>query len=851
MQFPVEFIKLDRWLCFRLDPNPDGGKPKKTPVNARTGRNGSSTNPKTWCDYQTAAAAVEKYGYAGLGFAIVPEDGYVGIDIDHCYNPETGEFSEMAKAVIAKQNTYAEFSPSGDGVHLWYKGTKPAGACRNTKVGLEMYDRDRYLTMTGRPIPGCLDHIAEAEPDTLTWIHETYVALKPEKKKKKKQKSRGVPEKLSDEDILEKAQTASNGDVFSDLIAGKWQDHYPSQSEADMALCMKLAFWSGKDKEQMDRMFRASGLMREKWDQPHHSSGATYGEETIARAIENTEAVYSPGSDSPIFEYEGRYFRTRGDSVYAVTNFIIRPIEMILTEDEAQMTCEFIPKDGEPCTMTFMTTELANQQKFKNLLSKRTISLGWFGGDGDLELFKAFIAQLDWPTKYGVKAAGIYQHAGRYVFATVDGAVDAAGYMVDDLVQLDRYQSIKTGILKTELLTAEKLKDLGKWLLEYNETAKTVSILAWTAGCFVKPHLRMENIKFPHLFLIGEAGSGKSNTMERVILPVFSVDRVTAATQVTAFTLMKESASSNMVPMPLDEFKPSKIDKLKINALFNHFRDSYDGHDGQRGRADMSVNTFKLLAPLVVAGEEAAEEAAIRERSVELLFSKKDVKNPDYRFAFNRLCMNADALGDFGRSLLMTALATESSEVAKWHREGMEKFNKDLPSRVVNNLACCWCGLKLLEKLCASFRLSWDDVFSVRMDPCANYLEFGAHEYLLDGGVNNKSIVEQSFEVMSRMGLRKGIDYDFSDDGATLYIRLTQVYDQYTKYRRDYAVVGEVLPYAQFRKQLTHSDIFIQGNVQRKFNGVNSKCFVIDYQMLSSRCDVSGFEDNNDVIPLN
>ena len=100
------------------------------------------------------------------------------------------------------------------------------------------------------------------------------------------------------------------------------------------------------------------------------------------------------------------------------------------------------------------------------------------------------------------------------------------------------------------------------------------------------------------------------------------------------------------------------------------------------------------------------------------------------------------------------------------------------------------------------------------------------------------------------MGLRREIDYDFSDDGATMYIRLTQLYDQYTKYRRDYAVVGEVLTYSQFRKQLIHSDVFIQGNYQRKFKGVNSKCFVIDYQLLRSRCDVGGFEDNDDVAPL-
>ena len=849
MVFPVEFTKLNRWLCFRLDPNPDGGKPKKTPVNAKTGKNGSSTNPKTWCDYQTATDAYEKYGYAGLGFAITPEDGYVGVDVDHCYDPETGEFTETGKAIMAKQNTYMEFSPSGDGVHLWYKGKKPAKGCKNTTTGVEMYDRDRYLTMTGRQVPGSLDYVAEAEPETLAWIHETYVAVKPKKKDKKK-KSSGGPVKLSDDDIIEKALAAGNGDVFADLWAGKWEGRYPSQSEADMALCMKLAFWSGKDKEQMDRMFRASGLFREKWDQKHHSDGATYGEETLARAIDATDSVYSPGGDSPIFEYEGTYFRVRGDNVYPITNFIIRPVEMIVTEDEAQMTCDFVPRAGEPCRMTFMTTELANQQKFKNLLSKRTISLGWFGSDGDLELFKAFIAQLDWPTKFGVKALGIYEHGGRYVFASVDGTIDAAGNPVDDLVQLERYQSIKTGILNTDPLTADKLKDLGKWLMEYNEPAKTVSILAWVAGCFVKPHLKKEGIKFPHLFLIGEAGSGKSTTLERVILPVFSTDRVTAATQVTQFTLMKESASSNLVPMPLDEFKPSKIDRLKINALYNHFRDTYDGHDGQRGRSDLSVNTFQLLAPLVVAGEESADEAAIRERSVELLFSKKDLKKPEYRFAFNRIGMNAEALGDLGRMLLMTALSVRSEDVAAWHKEAMELFSKELPSRVTSNLACCCCGLKLLEKLCAGYRLSWDDVFPIHLEPCAKYLEYGAHEYLLDGGNNNKSVVEQTFEVMSRMGLRREIDYDFSDDGATMYIRLTQLYDQYTKYRRDYAVVGEVLTYSQFRKQLIHSDVFIQGNYQRKFKGVNSKCFVIDYQLLRSRCDVGGFEDNDDVAPL-
>jgi len=850
MGFPEELKNLKRWVGYRLVPDKDGGKPKKVPINAVTGGNAKSNDPASWCDYQTAKDAADQFGYNGIGFMFVKEDGFVGIDVDHCYDPEANTFNEVATAIMSRQPTYMEFSPSGDGIHLWFKGIKPKGASKNTETGVEMYDSVRYFTVTERPLPGCLDTVAEALPDTLSWVHDHFLKKKQRAKKKTKKKS---GEKLTDEEIIEKATDAGNGEIFAELMAGKWEGKYPSQSEADMALCMKLAFWSGKDKEQMDRIFRTSGLFREKWDQKHHADGATYGEETLERAVESTESVYSTGNDSPIFEYEGMYFRVKGDNVYPITNFVIRPIEMIKTDDEAQMTCDFLTKRNEVFTMSFMTMDMANQQKFKNMLSSRTISLSWYGGDGDLELFKNFIAGLDWPLKYGVKALGIYEHEGRYVFVSDAGSIDAKGNPVENLVQLEKYRSIKTGILNTDMLTAGKLKDLGKWMLEYNEPAKTISILSWTAACFIKPHLMMAGIKFPHLFLIGEAGSGKSTTLERAILPVFSTDKVTAATQVTQFTLMKESASSNLVPMPLDEFKPSKIDKLKINALYNHFRDTYDGHDGQRGRADQTMVTYKLLAPLVVAGEESADEAAIRERSIELLFSKKDLKKPEYRDAFQRVAANEKLLQDFGRTILDMALSVRAAEVAKWHKEGVGKFSKELPSRVVNNLACCFAGLKLIESLCARAGLSFSDVFPFGFDACIRYLEHGAKEYLLDGGTNNQSVVEQTFEIMARMGLDGKTEYNLSDDKTKLFIRLSQVYDKYTKYRKDYAIVGEVLTYAQFKKQLMHSDVFLQHNVQHKFNGKNCKCWVINYQTLLEHCDVSGFdtEDGDEVKPLN
>lgn len=61
-----------------------------------------------------------------------------------------------------------------------------------------------------------------------------------------------------------------------------------------MALCSLLAFWTGGDPQQMDRLFRDSDLMRPKWDEQHYADGSTYGEKTIERAIAGTSEFYEP-----------------------------------------------------------------------------------------------------------------------------------------------------------------------------------------------------------------------------------------------------------------------------------------------------------------------------------------------------------------------------------------------------------------------------------------------------------------------------------------------------------------------------------------------------------------------------
>lgn len=93
-----------------------------------------------------------------------------------------------------------------------------------------------------------------------------------------------------DQAVIDRIEGSKQGAKFKKLFRGDWRGEYESQSEADLALCCILAFWCKKDLEQMDRIFRESGLDRDKWDEPRGDT--TYGAITIQKAISQTESVY-------------------------------------------------------------------------------------------------------------------------------------------------------------------------------------------------------------------------------------------------------------------------------------------------------------------------------------------------------------------------------------------------------------------------------------------------------------------------------------------------------------------------------------------------------------------------------
>lgn len=296
-QIPAELKKYTNWVAWKIEVR--NGKETKVPIDAKSGKNASSIDPRTWTDISTASEYFKNHrgnGVKGVGFAF-DKTRLAGIDLDKCRNPETGDIQVWAKRIIEKIHSYSEISPSETGVKIFCEGNIPPGKHVKSKLGpnlkgkIELYDKGRYFTVTGNHLAGTPTTI-EPRSEEISQIHrELFPEEKPEPTLKPT-----APTSLSDAELIEKAKTSKNGEAFSKLWGGDWQGAgQPSPSEADLALCYKLAFWCGNDRTRVDILFRQSGLMRPKWDEKHFGDGRTYGEETISKAILGTTEVYSPG----------------------------------------------------------------------------------------------------------------------------------------------------------------------------------------------------------------------------------------------------------------------------------------------------------------------------------------------------------------------------------------------------------------------------------------------------------------------------------------------------------------------------------------------------------------------------
>lgn len=297
-----ELKQMPIWLMWRYETVK--GKETKVPYSART-HTKCGTDEKYrdhLVSFDQAYDTAKANRFDGVGFVI--PNGYAVIDLDHA----SEEFITEIHSLV---DSYMEVSPSGEGRHIIFKVDTdkipqvdgkydPKYYTNNRSIGTEIYVGglvNHYMTYTGDAITD--DKVVDCTQGAVEFIH----------KYMKKDASPAILEDgdigsddsdpIDDLEIISTARRAKNADKFCKLYdRGDFSD-YGSHSEADIALCNILAFYSQGDIDAIDRIFRDSALYRDKWERDD------YRKSTIYKAVALCNGNYYTGSvPLPPFVYE-------------------------------------------------------------------------------------------------------------------------------------------------------------------------------------------------------------------------------------------------------------------------------------------------------------------------------------------------------------------------------------------------------------------------------------------------------------------------------------------------------------------------------------------------------------------
>jgi len=322
---PEEPRSRDLWLVWRYEWQDDREEWAKIPKDGKGGGYRiDATDPDNGVAFDTAVETYQTGDCDGLGIITDPDDMLVGWDWDDVRDPDQPHDSipNLVTEMIDTLDSYIEVSPSEGGYRGFAFGAKPDGPNRadlpcepilDDPPHVEVYNGSggRYLTVTGQHVQGTPETV-ETRPQEIKAIYEEYIAADEQPKPTgnggiaatqndatprvdaPETGPRDAATDLSDDELLDRAMNAENGDKFRQLWNGDTSG-YPSHSEARQALANLLAFWTGGDEKRMLRLFRESDLYRDEDD------CRTFENYEIPTALRGRTEYYDPaaGRDRP------------------------------------------------------------------------------------------------------------------------------------------------------------------------------------------------------------------------------------------------------------------------------------------------------------------------------------------------------------------------------------------------------------------------------------------------------------------------------------------------------------------------------------------------------------------------
>ena len=322
---PQAMQERRQWLLWRFEQFEGDKKPRKVPYWAngqkRKGKQGADADRAKLTDFDTALDTLEKRRFDGIGFAFLPGDGLIGIDIDGAIDTETGEVSARCRSIIEACSSYTELSPSGRGVHIIVAGESET--FKNNDVGVEVFCGRQFFTCTGRRWEGTPAEVMPIADSTLRRLRAT---VRPARPPAADAPPRPAP-RTDTEDTPALLESAL-GQLGADMPHDDWVTVGMALKEAMGEAGFRLwDYWSSKGSkypgtEQLQRKwasFTGSGITAGTvfkfardagWKRPRRAASASTPSAGSARREEPPASNEAAVSDLPIAAWRRRMIRS-------------------------------------------------------------------------------------------------------------------------------------------------------------------------------------------------------------------------------------------------------------------------------------------------------------------------------------------------------------------------------------------------------------------------------------------------------------------------------------------------------------------------------------------------------------
>lgn len=383
------------------------------------------------------------------------------------------------------------------------------------------------------------------------------------------------------------------------------------------------------------------------------SLSKSHAPEPYAEGDDTGESEEDSSAFAGVYAGTSCYMGSRGEEGdVKLTNFIFTDIKVMrsLTDGQIMNLSARVRLRGNWQTVTMSPNALTGGTSFQNAIAGFG---GAFAGTDQQSrgVLQVMIKQGKDELILDSEGVNLFQAAPKnsqvkreyLVWADRFGVSDV-GNLAEDGIEV-RFQGHpeKDGLFKTDLTLAPPLHDLldteegrtrfincVKAMMNSHTPEVMGKLLGWVVACFYAPLFQKKRGQFPLLHVYGPAGNGKTSTVRAMLKHFYFKEEVKESTPDSSiFAFQQMVSGSASIPLLLDEYKPHKMGREKLEQYRSVLRSAYNGKGIQRGGGSKSVkDNFNALsalvmsAPIVFVAEAPETETAIVERSVTVSFRR-------------------------------------------------------------------------------------------------------------------------------------------------------------------------------------------------------------------------------------